>query len=132
MLALERDGASGPKAVAALMPLLADRDRVKLAKLPSGAFWPVQPDVGYSPQCRERVHESSAGIIPLAPLLLSGGPSNIYVRDLHARDSLLLKRYPDRPIFVVRRDSSAAGITLRYHRASRDSLLGSWAWAAQW
>ena len=132
VLVLEREGTRGPNAVAALMPLLRDRAQVKLATLPSGAFWPVQPSVGYSPQCRERVQESSAGLVPLAPLLLSGGPTNIYVRDLHARDSLLLKQYPNRPIFVVRRDSSAAGVTLRYHRAARDSLIGSWAWAAQW
>jgi hypothetical protein len=132
VMALERDGSRGPKATAALTPLLRDRDQVRLATLPNGASWPVQSSVGYSPQCRERVSQSSAGVVPLAPLLLSGGPTNVYVRDLHARDTLLLNRYPDRPIFVVRRDSTAAGVTLRYHRAVRDSLLRSWAWAAQW
>jgi hypothetical protein len=132
VMVLEREGTRGPKATAALTPLLRDRDQVKLAILPNGAFWPVQSSAGYSPQCRERVRESSAGVVPLAPLLLSGGRSNVYVRDLHARDTLLLKRYQDRPIFVVRRDSSAAGVTLRYHRASRDSLQQSWAWASQW
>ena len=129
---LERAGTRWPRAAAALLPLLRDRDQVRLARLPNGAFWAVQPSAGYSPQCRERVAESSAGVVPLAPLLLSGGPTNIYVRDLHARDTLLLKRYSDRPVFVVRRDSSAAGVTLRYHRASRDSLQGSWAWSSQW
>lgn len=132
VLALERQGARGSSAVAALMPLLRDRGQVKLLTLPSGAFLPVQAGVEYSPQCRERVQESSAGVVPLAPLLLSGGRSNVYVRDLHARDSVLLKQYPNRPIFIVRRDSSTAGVTLRYHRASRDSLIGSWAWATQW
>ena len=132
LMVLEREGTRGAKATAALVPLLRDRDQVKLATLPNGAFWPVQSTVGYSPQCRERVRESAAGVVPLAPLLLSGGPTNVYVRDLHARDTLLLKRYPDRPVFVIRRDSSAAGVTLRYHRASRDSLQQSWAWASQW
>jgi hypothetical protein len=132
LMVLEREGTRGATATAALMPLLRDRDQVKLATLPSGAFWPVQSSIGYSPQCRERVRESSGGVVPLAPLLLSGGPTNVYVRDLHARDTLLLKRYPDRPIFVIRRDSSSAGVTLRYHRALRDSLQQSWAWAAQW
>jgi hypothetical protein len=132
LMVLEREGTRGAKATAALMPLLRDRDQVKLATLANGAFWPVQSSVGYSPQCRERVRESSAGVVPLAPLLLSGGPTNVYVRDLHARDTLLLQRYPARPVFVVRRDSSTAGVTLRYHRASRDSLQQSWAWAAQW
>jgi hypothetical protein len=132
VMSIERGNARGPKATAALMPLLRDRDEVKLMTLANGAFWPVQSGIGYSPQCRERVTQSSAGVVPLAPLLLSGSPSNVYVRDLHARDTLLLKQYPDRPVFVVRRDSSAAGATLRYHRASRDSLLGSWAWASQW
>ena len=132
-MALERSGRHGPQATAALMPLLQDRDQVRLEMLRNGMFWPVQPGVRYPPQCQERVTQSaSPGIVPLAPLLLSGGPSNVYVRDLHARDTLLLKMYPDRPIFVVRRDSSAAGLTLRYHRARRDSLLGSWSWAAQW
>ncbi|MFN2565257.1 MAG: hypothetical protein ABR499_09645 [Gemmatimonadaceae bacterium] len=132
LMGLERTGTRWPRAAAALLPLLRDRNEVRLAQLPNGAFWPVQPNVGYSPQCRARVSESSSGIVPLAPLLLSGGPTNVYVRDLHARDTLLLKRYPDRPIFVVRRDSSAAGVTLRYHRAMRDSLQQSWAWASQW
>jgi 4-amino-4-deoxy-L-arabinose transferase-like glycosyltransferase len=129
---LEREGTRGLKATTALMPLLRDRGQVKLVTLPNGSFWPVQSSAGYSPQCRERVRESSMGVVPLAPLLLSGGPTNVYVRDLHARDTVLLSRYPNRPIFVVRRDSSATGVTLRYHRASRDSLLSSWAWASQW
>jgi hypothetical protein len=129
---LEREGTRGARATASLMPLLRDRNQVKLATLPNGAFWPVQSSVGYSPQCRERVRESGNGVVPLAPLLLAGSPTNVYARDLHARNSVLLQRYPNRQIFVVRRDSTAGGITLRYHRASRDSLLGSWAWATQW
>jgi len=132
LMGLERAGTRWPRAAAALLPLLRDRDSVRIATLPNGSFWAVDPNVGYSPQCRERVSESAAGVVPLAPLLLSGGPTNVYARDLHARDSLLLKHYPNRPIFVVRRDSTAAGVTLRYHRASRDSLQGSWAWASQW
>jgi hypothetical protein len=133
VMAVERSGRRGPRATAALVPLLRDRDQVALQKLDNGAFWPVQQGVPYPPQCQERVTQSaSPGLVPLAPLLLSGGPSNVYVRDLHARDTLLLKMYPNRSIFVVRRDSSAAGPTLRYHRARRDSLLGSWSWAAQW
>jgi hypothetical protein len=132
LMALERDGTRWPRAAAALLPLLRDRNHVRLETLPNGAYWAVQPNVGYSPQCRERVRESLAGLVPLTPLLLSGGPGNVYVRDLHARDTLLLKRYPNRPIFIVRRDSSAAGVTLRYQRASRDSLQQSWVWATQW
>jgi hypothetical protein len=132
LMGLERAGTRWPRAAATLLPMLRDRDQVRIATLPNGVFWPVQADVGYSPQCRERVSESASGIVPLAPLLLSGGSSNVYARDLHARDTLLLKRYPRRPVFVVRRDSTSAGITLRYHRASRDSLQGSWAWANQW
>jgi hypothetical protein len=80
-----------------------------------------------------RVEETAAGITPLAPLLAVGGPSdrNIYVRDLHARDSLLLAEYPDRPIFLLRPATAAPSAMPAFSPVSRDSLVAEWKAEAQ-
>jgi hypothetical protein len=76
-----------------------------------------------------RATETAAGIAPLAPLLAVGGPSdrNIYARDLHARDTLLLAAYPGRPIFLLRPSSAAPSAMPAFFPVSKDSLAVAWA-----
>ena len=61
-----------------------------------------------------------------APLLLARGGGNRYARDLGARDSLLLREYPDRPVYLLRPPSGAVGALPRFEALSRDSLLAAW------
>ncbi len=111
-----------------LAPLLADSARVEGRRLGPGANAHIEAGYPYSPHCLRRVEETAAGITPLAPLLAVGGSSdrNIYVRDLHARDSLLLAEYPDRPIFLLRPATAAPSAMPAFSPVSRDSLVAEW------
>ena len=51
----------------------------------------------------------------------------MYARDLHARDTVLLKRYPSRAVYLVRPPSDAEGVLPRFWPLSRDSLRAAWA-----
>jgi hypothetical protein len=53
--------------------------------------------------------------------------SNIYARELHARDALLLARYPDRPVYLLRAVSSEIAAPLALERADLDSARAEWA-----
>jgi hypothetical protein len=116
-----------------LQPLLADSARVETQTIGPGAKLHVQSGYGYSPHCVRRATETAAGIAPLAPLLAVGGPSdrNIYARDLHARDTLLLAAYPGRPIFLLRPSSAAPSAMPAFVPVSKDSLAATWAAEAQ-
>jgi hypothetical protein len=61
------------------------------------------------------------------PFIVADGDDVVYARDLHARDSVLLARYPSRPVYLVRPPSDSEGVTPRFWRISRDSLLADWA-----
>jgi hypothetical protein len=60
----------------------------------------------------------------LAPLLLARD-GNVYVRDLHERNALLAREYPNRALFLLRPPSSGAGAAPVFHPLSRDSLLSA-------
>jgi hypothetical protein len=111
-----------------LEPLLADSARVEGRRFGPGANAHVEAGYAYSAHCLRRVEETAAGITPLAPLLAVGGPSdrNIYVRDLHARDSLMLAAYPDRPIYLLRPASAAPSAMPAFLPVSKDSLAAEW------
>jgi hypothetical protein len=132
--ALESVAQSGPPGAAVtdpypqLAPLLADSARVEGRRLGPGANAHIEAGYVYSPHCLRRVEETAAGITPLAPLLAVGGPSdrNIYARDLHARDSLLLAAYPNRAIYLLRPASAAPSAMPAFFPVSRDSLAAEW------
>ena len=51
---------------------------------------------------------------------------NIYARDLHARDTLLLAAYPNRPIYLLRPASAAPSAMPAFFPVSKDSLTAAW------
>jgi hypothetical protein len=113
---------------AQLQPLLADSAQVKPQAVGPGAKLHVQIGYGYSPHCQRRAAETVAGILPLAPMLAIRGPSdrNVYARDLHARDTLLLAAYPNRPIYLLRPTTPAPGAPPAFYPVTRDSLEAAW------
>ncbi len=122
--ALEARDVRGDAAVAALTPLTADSLRVRpLDALidRSGRFDPSRP---LSAACQAQVARERAGYTLLAPRLLDRS-DNVYVRDLGARDTLLLTRYPSRPVYVLAPSSAELGAPLLFTPVSRDSLLAA-------
>jgi hypothetical protein len=73
-----------------------------------------------------RIEEDRAGYTFLAPLLAAPRSANVYARDLHARDSLLLRAIGVRPVYLLRPTSSALGAPLALFPVSLDSARAEW------
>lgn len=125
---LERSGLRGEAAMRALRPLLADSLRIETRRMAAGANVRVLPGSIYPARCAQRLREGELGAMPLAPIMLvQGSGGNLYARDLHERDTLLLQRFPDRPVFVLRPEGRTARSRPRFYAAPRDSLYAAWA-----
>lgn len=125
--ALEKSTLRGESAMRALLPLVADSSRIETRRL-AGANVRVLPGSTYPARCAQRLREGQLGAMPLAPLMLvQGSGGNVYARDLHERDTLLLQRYPDRPVFLLRPEGRSARSRPRFYAAPRDSLYAAWA-----
>lgn len=124
---LESSGVRGDSAVQRLLPLTADSARLVTRTLSPDVTEKVLPGAAYTPLCQRRIFEDRAGYSFLAPLLARDWGSNIYARDLHARDTLLLQRYPDRAVYLLRAVSSDVGAPLFLERVRLDSARAEWA-----
>ena len=124
---LERTGTRGPAARALLLPLLADSLRVVRSPFSADSTERVLPGSTYGPRCVRRLHEDHAGFTVYLPFLVAGGERVVYARDLHARDSVLLSRYPSRPVYLVRPATDSSGALPQFWPVSRDSLRADWA-----
>ncbi len=113
----------------AFAPLLRDSTTVGIVRAggPAGERLRVQRGYAYPPHCERRLAEAAAGSSPLAVLLAVGAADgNVYARDLHGRDTLLVAAYPDRPVYIVHPASSAPGALPAFYPVSRDSLFTAW------
>jgi hypothetical protein len=124
---LERTGGRDSVARTVLFPLLADSSRVIRSPFSADSSERVLPGARYGARCIRRIQEDRAGFTVYLPFIVADGDNVVFARDLHARDSVLLARYPNRPIFLVRPPSDSEGVRPRFWRVSRDSLLADWA-----
>ena len=127
ILAAERSGKRGPELFSALLPLVKDSARLVRAAFSEDPTARVRPGSPYSALCRQRVREEQAGFTVFPPLLLANGGGNIYARELHARDTPLLRAYPDRTIYLLKPPTTEVGVAPQYVLLSRDSLQQVWA-----
>jgi hypothetical protein len=123
---VERLHARGERARAMLLPLGRDSARVVPSPFSSDTTERALPGAMYGPRCLQRMREDRAGYTVLLPLVLAGGDRVTYARDLHARDSLLQRRFPSRDVFLLRPRTDRAGDVPRFWRLSRDSLRAAW------
>jgi hypothetical protein len=110
-----------------LRPLASDSLRVINSTLSPDRTERLLPGTSYPAVCQRRILEDRAGYAFLAPLLARDVGSNIYARDLHARDTLLLQRHPDRPMYLLRAVSSEVGAPLFLEPLRLDSARAEWA-----
>jgi hypothetical protein len=85
------------------------------------------PGAPYGPRCVRRIEEDRAGFTVYLPFTVASGDNVLYARDLHARDSVLLARFPSRAVFLARPASDRDGALPVFWRLSRDSLRAAWA-----
>jgi len=112
--AAERDSLRHEKAELALRPLLGDSMLVRASTVSPDTTERMIPGTRYDSTCSARVAADREGYALYPPLLLERESGNLYVRDFQARDSVILKRYPDRPAFLLRRDGVDGSAPLRW------------------
>ncbi len=122
----ERRGLRGAAAFATLAPLTRDSARVVNTPFSADVTERYLPGARYAPECVGAIREDREGFTLYAPLMLARYGGNVYVRDLHARDTLALALFPGRPIWLVRPDGAAERALPRFFPVSRDSLARAW------
>lgn len=125
--ALEQGGGRGADAEQRLSVLMR-RDSAYVVKstLTPDPTERTRPGVRYSLVCLQRIAEDRAGFLHYAPLRLVTAGGNVYARDLHARDSLLLAEYPGRPVYLLTRAGIRVDDPLVFVALNRDSLYALW------
>jgi hypothetical protein len=123
---LERRAIRDTAALRMLKPLLADSAWVVKSTYSPDPSERMLPGRSYSAVCRSRLEDDQAGSMLLTPLFTVDRGSNVYVRDLHARDSLLLRAYGNRPVYLMRPTTNEVGAPLVLIRLPEDSLRRAW------
>lgn len=123
---IERQGLTGPPALAELRPLLAESARLVISPFTPDRTNRLLPGAAYTPKCLVRLQEDQRGFTLLPPLFLAGNGDVIYARDLHARDSLLVQQYPDRTLYLLRPATRIEGAVPQFYPLQRDSLFAAW------
>ena len=124
---LERTGGRDSVARVVMLPLLNDSTRVVRSPFSVDSTERFLPGAPYGPRCVRRVQEDRGGFTVYLPFLVADGDNVVYARDLHARDTMLLARYPSRAVYLVRPSSDSEGALPRFWPLSRDSLRAAWA-----
>jgi hypothetical protein len=120
---LEAAGITGIAAEAELRPLLVDSARVVASPFSSDPTERVLPGSVYPPVCLQRIAEDRAGYTHFAPALLARDQATRWVRDLHARDTLL---GAVGEIWLLRRVPESDAVEPALVRLNRDSLEAAW------
>jgi hypothetical protein len=118
---LEESDVRGADAFRLLSPLLADSARTIGSRLSPDTTERMLPGSTYPALCVARIQEDRTGFTLYPPFLNSHGGGNLYVRDLGARDTLLIKRYPDRPVYLLKPATTDVGDMPRFYPMQRDS-----------
>lgn len=84
----------------------------------------LSPGTSLAPRCVRRIRENQAGFTVFTPMLLAGRSGNLFVRDLHASDSLVFAAHPGRPVYLLLRDTTATA--LRLLPVALDSAIAEW------
>ena len=123
---LERGDIRNGVAESRLTTLLADSSRVRSSPFSPDSTEKILPGSPYDRTCIARINEDRAGYAHLAPLELERSSGNVYARDLHGRDSLLLIEYPSRAVYLLRRSGSKLDAAFEWLPLRRDSLFTAW------
>jgi hypothetical protein len=123
---LESANVRGAAAFAQLRPLLADSARLLKSPFSPDSSERYLSGYSYAAGCAASIDADRRGFTLLLPLLLARGGDNIYARDLGTRDSLLVREYPTRPLYLLRPPSANVGAEPHFYALSRDSLARAW------
>ncbi|MBK6487606.1 MAG: glycosyltransferase family 39 protein [Gemmatimonadetes bacterium] len=123
---LERSTVRDSAAWQQLQPLMRDSLRLEKGTLTPDRTLRSLPGSTYDTECTARVMEDRAGFTVGTSVLANAPSSNIFARDLHGRDTLLVQQFPGRPLFLLRPTSSELGAPLVLEPLRPDSVARSW------
>jgi hypothetical protein len=123
----QAQGLHGQEALAIFRPLLADSGRVIGSRLSADTTQRMLPGAHYSAKCVRRVLEDRTGFTLYTPMMAADDKTNIYAKELHSRDSLLIQRYPDRKVYLLKPPTDSIGALPRFTPVSLDSARAEWA-----
>ncbi len=101
---LEQRNISGANAETALQPLLRDSALVRASNVSPDTTERMLAGATYDVACAARVLADRDGYALYPPLLLDRTSGNTYARDFQERDTILIKRFADRPHFLLSRN----------------------------
>jgi hypothetical protein len=113
--AAERSDIHGEAALNALTPLMQPTGTVQPSPFSPDSSERYLPGATYTSRCMERIAEDRAGFTLFAPFLLAHGGGNIYARDLGEENPLLMAKYPDRPVYLLKPVSPEIGAPFRFY-----------------
>jgi hypothetical protein len=118
----ERLGSRGDAVLARLAPHRVDSARLVTLTSSPDTTLRAMPGGNYVPRCVRRLLEDQAGFTLWPPVLLARD-DNRWLRDLHARDSLVLE--PGEPLWLLLKDT-LPGSPLRLVPVDTDSMVAEW------
>lgn len=113
---LELENVEGREAELALAPLVGDSSRLQASTVSPDTTERMLPGSIYDAACTRHVTEDQAGYALYPPFLLDDRSGNVYARDLGARNSELISRFPERQVFLVRRTGVDGSSPLAWDR----------------
>ena len=120
--AVEREGGGAEELAGALAPSRADSGKLVGLAGAGDETLRVLPGARYTARCLRRLDELKAGRIPW-PAALLADDSNIWLRDLHRRDSTAID--PARRLWLLIREPQIGG-RLRFLPVDVDSMHAEW------
>ncbi len=125
LMAVERAGGNAAELRRRVAPLQADSSRLTGLRVSPDTTLHLRAGSTIGSRCLRRIIEDGSGFTIFSPLVLVRGEDNLYLRDLHARDSIAIQAHPGRPLFLYTRATSASSIP-RFVPLSLDSMRASW------
>jgi hypothetical protein len=126
LTAEELEGGTGADFVRRVAPLRADSAQLVGLRVSPDTTPRVRAGSPIGGRCLRRIIEDRDGFTLLAPLLLaSRDDGNVYLRDLHARDTLAIAAHPGQALFLLTASASTAGVP-RIVPLSLDSMKVAW------
>lgn len=122
---LERSGGGGDVRPV-FRAMLADSARLIASPVSPDYTERVDTTRAYHARCFQRIAEDRKGFMAYPPLLLAGKHGNIFARDLHARDTLLLQQFPGRSVYLLRPATTQAQTEPVFEQVMADSLQRTW------
>ena len=125
LAAVERAGGNGADLQRLVRPLRADSLQLVGLRVSPDTTPRIRSGSTIRGRCVRRIEEDRNGFTVFAPLLLAGKDGNVYLREMHARDTLVIAAQPGRALFLLLKDTLTTSIP-RFIPLSLDSMRAAW------